>query len=416
MPGMDNAHALVVGIARYKAINPLPETVLKDAQDVHDVLVHHEYCGYAAGNVELLLDQAATGEALRTALATLASRSDTASNVFVYLSCHGGRIESGPHAGEYILPADVDYASNARMAGTAISGTELTEALRAIEARKLTIVFDCCHSGGIGQPKDATTAAVKSGLSDRYYDQLKQGRGRAILASSRSDELSWILDGAENSVFTGHLLGAMRGGAPGPGGLIRIFDVFDYVQPRVTADQPNQHPVFKAEIEENYAVALHLGGKKAAAPEPAPALADGYEYDVFISYSSTKEDRRWVRKALLPHLEGAGLRVAVDFRAPLGVPKITFREQAVQGSRYTVLLLSPTFLESGYSDFESLVAQHLGLEESAYRLLPLMIEDCTPRLGLRILPMLDMSDEDEFEDNIDRLLYQLGQPPTPRSH
>jgi hypothetical protein len=39
-----------------------------------------------------------------------------------------------------------------------------------------------------------------------------------------------------------------------------------------------------------------------------------------------------------------------------------------------------------------------------------MREECQPRLGLRTLFFLDMTDEDEFEMNIERLVYQLQQP------
>ncbi len=412
MPAMRDAHALVIGIANYRNINHLPPTVLKDARDILDLLIDPNYCAYPPGNVQLLLDEQATQSAMRQALAELAARSNADSTVFVYMSSHGGRIESGPYAGEYLLPVDTEYTSAEALARTAISGTEFTEALRAVPARKVVVVFDCCHSGGIGQPKDATVPEIKA-LPERYYDTLKEGRGRVILASSRSTEYSWVMPGADNSLFTHHLLAGLRGGAPGPGGVIRIFDLFDYVQPRVTGDRPDQHPIFKAEIEENFAVALFLGGKSPM-PVPTTAPEDGYDYDVFVSYSSRKVDRRWVRKTLLPRLEAEGLRVAVDFRAPLGVPKIVFRETAVQKSRYTVLVLSPAYLESDYAEFENLIAQHLGLEESRYRLLPLMIEECTPRLGLRILPILDMSDEEEFDMNIERLIYQLRQPPVRR--
>ena len=38
--------------------------------------------------------------------------------------------------------------------------------------------------------------------------------------------------------------------------MIRIFDLYDYTQRKVVADQPNQHPVFKAELEENYALGV----------------------------------------------------------------------------------------------------------------------------------------------------------------
>jgi uncharacterized caspase-like protein len=100
MPQLDNAYALVIGIANYQHINNLPPTVLKDAQNIHDLLVDPQHCGYLPDNVRLLLDDQATQATLRQALADLARRSNADSTVFFYISSHGGQIESGPHAGE----------------------------------------------------------------------------------------------------------------------------------------------------------------------------------------------------------------------------------------------------------------------------------------------------------------------------
>jgi hypothetical protein len=290
MPGMANAYGLVIGIANYRSIRPLPPSVLQDAQGVYDVLIDPAYCGYDPNHVQLLRDEQATGQNIRQALANLAARSNADSNVLLYLSCHGGHIASGPHTGVYILPVDVDYASDQTIAGTAISGYEFTTALRAIPARKVTVLFDCCHSGGIGQPKDPNAPLIKAGLPEPYYDTLKQGRGRVIIASSRSDEYSWVLPDAINSVFTGHLLAGLRGGAPSHDGVIRVFDLFHYVQPRVTNDHPNQHPLFKAEVEENYALALHLGGAKVAAPTSTGAGAAAPTLDLY-ELNRTLNDR-----------------------------------------------------------------------------------------------------------------------------
>jgi len=140
MPAMDNAHALVIGIANYQHINKLPSIVLKDAQDIHDLLVDPNRCGYPPDpdNVQLLLDGQATQAAIRQALTDLTARSDQDATVFLYLSSHGGRVESGPYAGEYLLPVDV--VPN-RVNTTAISGAEFTGALRAIPARKVVVVF-----------------------------------------------------------------------------------------------------------------------------------------------------------------------------------------------------------------------------------------------------------------------------------
>ena len=189
---MNNAYALIVGIANYQVIRPLPQTVLKDARDIYDLLTDPEYCGYSPDHVQLLLDSQATKVAIIEALANLAQKSQEDSTVIVYFSSHGGQIEEGSYQGEYLLPVDTDSSCDESLVQTAISGNELTEALRAIPAQKLVVIFDCCHAGGIAQPKTATAPLLKAGLPESYYDVLKQGGGRVILASSRSSEESYI--------------------------------------------------------------------------------------------------------------------------------------------------------------------------------------------------------------------------------
>ena len=410
MTTMESAHALVVGIANYHHINKLPPTVLKDAQDIYNLLIDPQHCGYPADNVKLLLDDKATRAEIRQTLADLAKNTNQDSIIFFYISSHGGRLESGPWAGEYLLPVDTLYTSDQSVAQTAVSGTEFTEALRAIPARKVVVIFDCCHAGGIGQPKDVTIPELKS-IPESYYEALKTGRGRVIFASSRSTESSYVLPNASNSLFTQHLLTGLRGGAPGPGGVIRIFDLFNYLQPKVTEAQPNQHPIFKCEVEENFPVALYLGGK---APEPTPEapLADDYVYDVFISYRQQDPDKTWVRKTLQRRLEEEGLRVCIDYRDfRLGAPLVLEMARAVEQSRYTLAVLSPVYLESNFTELESVLAEHLGLEKSQRKLLAIMHQPCTPRLGIRARLWLDMTDDQEFDLNIQRLVYELRLPP-----
>jgi len=421
MSTIQNAHALIIGINDYHHIKKLPTTVQKDAQDIHALLIDPSYCAYPSANVDVLLNDKATKVGITEALDNLAQRCDSDSTVFFYISSHGGQIILGDHAGEYLLPVDMVNSSLEVFAQSAISSTNFTEALRKIPARKMVVIFDCCHSGGIGQPKDMNAPTLEIGLSEKYYDVLKEGRGRVILASSRSSEVSWILPGDANSLFTKHLLAGFKGGAIGVGGVIRILDLFNYLQPKVTADKPQQHPILKAEIEENFPIALHKGGESPMLP-PTTSLPDDYQYDVFISYRSKESDKqlqvfsdksytdaKWVRKTLIPYLESQGLKVYVDFRFPLGHYFINCMEEAIQQSRYTVLVLSPAYLESTYTEFQNIAAQQLNLEQKQPHLIPLMREECQPRLGLRTLFFLDMMDEDDFEVNVKRLIYQLRQ-------
>jgi hypothetical protein len=412
---IENAHALIVGIADYHHITRLSPTVVNDARDVHDLLIAPEFCAYPRQHVRLLLNAEASQTNLRRALAELSQQTDDQAIVFIFFSGHGGRIAAGPNAGDFLLPVDVRLdtsISPPRIVGdSAISGAEFTAALRAIAARKVVVIFDCCHAGGIGQPKGEVAPALQTGLAEAYYEQLAQGRGRVILASSRSTEYSYVLPGASNSLFTHHLLAALRGAAPSPGGLLRVFDLFNYVQPRVTQDHPDQHPIFKAELEENFAVALGVGGKGSASAYLPPA-DDPFEYDVFVSYRQQEPDKTWVRKTLLPHLKGEGLRVCVDYQSfRLGAPLVLEMARAVEHSRYTLAVLSPVYLASSFTDLESVLAEHLGLERSQRRLLAVLREDCVPRLGIRARMWLDMTEDDEFDDNMARLIYELRQAP-----
>jgi hypothetical protein len=287
MPGFQDGYALIVGIANYPKVRRLPKTVLKDAQDVDRLLRSQAHCGYADANVRLLLDEQATANDIRAGLHWLAGTAGPGDTALIFFSGHGGQVESGPQAGNYLIPYDCDPAN---LSGTAIPGEELTGLLRHVQAQRLMVLFDACYSGGAGEPKDLGLGQTdfKSGLEEGYYERLAQGTGRVIMASSRSDETSLVLRGMENSLFTHYLLESLRGNARTRGdGLIRVFDVFDYVSEEVPGRGP-QHPIFKAtDLENNFPVALYLGGKQVE-PGTRPALP-----------RRTAVDKRALREAMV---------------------------------------------------------------------------------------------------------------------
>ena len=400
---------MVVGIADYHHINTLPR--VKDAQHIADLLSDPNYCGFPTDNVKLLLDGQATQAALRQGLGDLAGRSHADSTVLIFFSGHGGRIESGPHAGQYLLPVDTVYPSVEDLARTAISGAEFTAALNAIPARKVVVIFDCCHSGGIGQPRDLAAPEFKAGLSESYYDEaLKAGRGRVILASSRSTEYSYVLPGAEYGLFTEHLLGGLRGGVASDDGLVRIFDLFEYLQPRVTKAHPRQHPIFKAELEENFPVALYRGGARGIVPQ----AGEGFRYDAYISYVDREPDSTYVWDTLVPRLEQAGLKVAVsNDSADPGVARVVGVERGIRESKRTVVVLSEAYLADHMADFENVLGQTMGIQEGTYRLLPVKIAPIDEgRLPMRLsmLVTLDLTHPRRAEREFERLVKALQGP------
>ncbi|MCZ4097418.1 caspase family protein [Streptomyces sp. SID13666] len=259
--------ALVIGVANYDNISSLPEAVLNDARDIASTLRAVEYCGFPPNQVQVLLDDQATLEGIRSGLADLASSSVAQDTVVIFFSGHGARFPAAVGEISALLPVDCQ-ANN--LPGTALLEVELTAALSAINAQRLVVLVDACHAGGVAALKTHREEdPIRTGFSEKALHQLTQGTGRVVIASSRAQEFSLVMNGARNSVFTQYLLEAFKGKARTTGdGLIRVFDVFNHVAENVRTSFPGrQHPIFKAsDLEDNFPVALDRGGLKAPTP------------------------------------------------------------------------------------------------------------------------------------------------------
>lgn len=255
--------ALVVGLARYDEVSGLPDAVLNDARDVAELLRSGEYCGYPAANVRLLLDEQATLGAIRGALAELATAAGEGDTVIVFFSGHGARLGQAPDESSALVPFDTRFSD---LDGSTLSEGELSSSLAKIKAKRLLVLIDACHAGGAGVLKGGA-GDMRFGLVEKTLQRLASGTGRVIMASSRASETSLVMPGARNSVFTERLLEALRGHARTTGdGLIRVFEIFNYVAEHVAQTVPGrQHPIFKAsDLEDNFPVALERGGTKSA--------------------------------------------------------------------------------------------------------------------------------------------------------
>lgn len=239
---MQNAYALLIGIADYYNICPLSKTT-NDAKDLSDTLVNN---GYPQQNLTLLLDQNATKANMSKELNSLARYAQPDDTVIIFFSGHGVQMVGGFSPGEYLCPVEAELD---RVKDTCISNAEFTDALRSIRADRLVVFIDACHSGGVGQPK-TSDAVVKAGLSEEAYSRLAtSGSGRVIIASCKPDEVSWELPGMRNGLFTHYLLEGMQGGAARPDGTVWISQLFSYVSEYVPQHKP-QHPFQKSATED----------------------------------------------------------------------------------------------------------------------------------------------------------------------
>lgn len=138
----------------------------------------------------------------------------------------------------------------------------------------------------------------------------------------------------------------------------------------------------------------------------------GFDYDVFISYSS--RDQQWVRGDLLERIEKAGLRAFIDFRDfKRGAPSIKEIERGVTMSRKTLLILTPAYIESDWCEIEGIMSQTLSPANRDLRLIPLLKVSCNKPLRIGALTHIDFTDDADLDLAWYQLLTALEAAPEP---
>jgi len=141
-------------------------------------------------------------------------------------------------------------------------------------------------------------------------------------------------------------------------------------------------------------------------PEAASATTGGHPYDVFISYSH--HDKDWVRGELLPQLERAGLRVCIDYRDfEIGTPSLVNMERAVDNCRHTLIVLTPDWINSEWTEFESLLAGTGDPAGRRRKLIPLMLKPCKLPPRIAMLTYADFTQPSERGAQMARLIKSL---------
>lgn len=250
------AHALIIAIAKYEGDNELSAVVTKDASDIANLLAAEQYCGYEKSKVVQLIDSVATLSNIRNAFEELANKVNQTDTVFIYFSGHGYNQGNSINPNCALVPVDFSTAG-------LLSESELSNLISKINSDRLLFVIDACHSGGVATFKSFSNKPIQFGFSEKSIQKLSEGKGKVLMASSKDSETSLILRGDENSLFTKHFLSALKGSA-GSEEVIRVFDVFSYLEKNVPMEAANigkaQHPVFKGNLENNFPIALRCGG------------------------------------------------------------------------------------------------------------------------------------------------------------
>lgn len=228
--------AVVVGISDFK--NPRWNLMYpaKDAQDFAAFLVKEG--NFAADHVKVLLNENATRENILTVLGSkwLPENARSGDLVLVYFASHGTSADQDAARKNFLVAYDTN-PTNAFATGIEIQDLART-IKRRINADRIIIVLDTCHSGS-AEPGAKSIFPPQS----FSYDELLQGSGQLVIASAAENQIAHDSLRYKNGIFTKHFIDGLRTHK-------RLADAFAYTKNKVDEEsrrdfKQSQMPVLK---------------------------------------------------------------------------------------------------------------------------------------------------------------------------
>ena len=210
--------AVIIGISKYKDSRiPFLRYASSDAQALYDWTISQSGGKYAPSQVKMLLDEDATGANIKKALFEWLGGAIEEDMVTIYFAGHGSPASPASQNNLFLLPYDTQYTS---IATTGFPMWDIETALkRFIKAKKVVVIADACHSGGVGQSYDvvrrASRAVDVNPISSGLQNLSQIGDGVCVISASDEKQFSqeskdW---GGGHGVFTYFLLEGLKGNA-----------------------------------------------------------------------------------------------------------------------------------------------------------------------------------------------------------
>ena len=225
-------HVLAVGITKYKS-TVLQSGVRFAAADARALVTTLQRPGILAdarlGSVVLIPEGEASRDRIRQELRVMAGQVKPGDRFVLHLAGHGTALN-----GEYyFLTQELDNDSEASIRRQALSGEELRELLRPIQASGGTLLLlDTCSSGTYGSPAQRDLQAAV-----RRFEELD---GRLMLAAAGDRRMAMESPFQGHGIFTAVVIEGLLGKADkyGTDRVVRASELLGYVVemvPEITA-------------------------------------------------------------------------------------------------------------------------------------------------------------------------------------
>lgn len=237
--------AVVISVSSYKDSRvPSLRYAEADGAAFYRWLTSQEGGRYAPAHVKLLSGRDATAKNIRAALFQWLKRAIEEDTVTIFFAGHGSPESPDSAENLYLLPYDVEYDN---IPSTAFPMWDIETALkRHIKDRRVIVIADACHSGGVGQSFDVARRAgrglkvvpVSSGLCE--LSRVSEG----ICVISASDDKQMSQEGKQwgggHGVFTYFLIKGLEGDADtSRDGSVNLGELTLYVSQQVRRSTRN---------------------------------------------------------------------------------------------------------------------------------------------------------------------------------
>jgi WD40 repeat protein len=226
--------AVVVGVSEYK--NPgIPSLKYadKDAESLANFLRRPEGGGYDSDHMQVLLNKDATLANVRNALINFLNQAIDMDLVIIYFAGHGAPEPARP-SNMYLLTYDSDPNS---LGTSAFPMWDIQTVLaRYINAKRVVVFTDACHSGGISANFATRGLGVtEQNLVNQYLADLsKTKEGIVVFTASAAGEVSQEFPEFGHGAFTYYLLEGIEGKADYNNDYtVTINELMQYVEEQV---------------------------------------------------------------------------------------------------------------------------------------------------------------------------------------
>ena len=245
LQGSSQRWAVIIGVSNYED-SQIPSLRYADADAMmfYDWLISPQGGRYAPSRVKLLVNEKATGRNIKNALFVWLKQALEEDVVVIYFAGHGSPESPDAPQNLFLLPYDTHHDN---IASTGFPMWDVETALkRFIMAKRVIVLADACHSGGVGKSFDMARRGSRSlkinPINSGLQSLSRIGEGVCVISASDDKQFSqedrkW---NGGHGVFTHFLIKGLKGDADyNKDGTVSLGELIPYLSEQVRRGTEN---------------------------------------------------------------------------------------------------------------------------------------------------------------------------------